>query len=172
MVGMKTFKSIIICFAVAATFQACTVGYSFTGADIPAQAKTISVKTFQMATPLAPANYSLRISESLKDLMLSQTSLDLVDKRGDLQYEGVVTKYDIGSAAISSDEVTSLNRLTISVKVKYVNSFDRDKNMEKTFSRFADFNTSDNFSSKEDVLIKEINDQLTQDIFDATLGAW
>lgn len=170
--GMKTFKSIFICFAVAALFQACTVGYSFTGADIPAEAKTFSVKTFQMATPLAPVNYSLRISESLKDLMLSQTSLDLAAKRGDLQYEGVVTRYDIGSAAVSSDEVTTVNRLTIAVKVKYINSFDREKNLEKTFSRFADFNSDKDFSAVEDGLIKEINDQLTQDIFDATLGAW
>lgn len=170
--GMKTLKSILIFFAVAVFFQTCTVGYSFTGADIPAEAKTFSVKSFQIATPLAPANYSLRLTESLKDLMISQTSLDLATKRGDLQYEGVVTRYDIGSAAVSSEEVTTVNRLTIAVKVKYINSFDREKNLEKTFTRFADFNSSKDISQVEDDLIKEINDQLTQDIFDATLGAW
>lgn len=169
---MKFLKPLLLCFIIATAFQACTVGYSFTGADIPAQAKTFSVKSFQMATPLAPANYSLRLTEALKDLMISQTSLSLDTKRGDLQYDGIVTKYEISSAAVSSDEVTSLNRLTISVKVKYVNSFDREKNLEKTFSRFADFGTDKDFNSIEDELIKDINGQLTQDIFDATLGAW
>lgn len=170
--SMKNLKTILICFALAAIFQTCTVGYSFTGADIPAEAKTFSVKSFQLGTPLAPANYSLRLTESLKDLMLSQTSLDLAEKRGDLQYEGVVTQYQIGSAAVSSDEVTTVNRLTIAVKVKYTNTFDREKNSEKTYSRYADFNSSKDISAVEDNLIKEINDQLTQDIFDATLGAW
>lgn len=64
---MKHLKYIFIAFAAAPFLQACTVGYSFTGADIPANAKTFSVKTFQLAAPLAPANYSLRITESLKD---------------------------------------------------------------------------------------------------------
>lgn len=152
--------------------QACTVGYSFTGADIPAEADNFSVKSFQTATPLAPTNYNIQLSESLKDLMLSQTSLDLVDKRGDLQFEGVITKYQVGTAAVSSDEVTSVNRLTIAVQVKYVNTINPEKNAEKTFSRFADFNATQDFSSVESQLIEEINDQLTQDIFDATLGAW
>ncbi len=152
--------------------QMCTVGYSFTGADIPAEATTFSVKTFQIATPLAPSSYNQQISESLKDLMLSQTSLDLTEKRGDLQYEGVVTDFQIGSAAISSEEITSLNRLTITIKVKYINTFDREKNFDKNFSRFADYDSGVNFSTLEDNLVKEINDQLTQDIFDASLGAW
>ncbi len=170
---MRNLKSILFYFAAAAALlQACTVGYSFTGADIPAEAKTFSVKSFQLGTPLAPANYSLLLTESLKDLMLSQTSLDLAEKRGDLQYEGVVTQYQIGSAAVSSEEETTINRLTIAVKVKYINTFDREKTVEKTFTRFADFNSSEDISAVEDRLIKEINDQLTQDIFDATLGAW
>lgn len=152
--------------------QMCTVGYSFTGADIPAEAKTFSVKPFQMATPLAPATYNLEITESLKDLLLSQTSLDLAEKRGDLQYEGVVTRYEIGNAAISSEEVTSINRLTIGVKIKYTNTFEREKNFEKSFSRFADYNSSQDLATVEQGLIEEINSQLTQDIFDASLGAW
>lgn len=152
--------------------QMCTVGYSFTGADIPADAKTFSVKTFQMATPLAPASYNLVITESLKDLMLAQTSLDLAEKRGDLQYEGVVTKYEIGNAAISSEEVTSVNRLTIAIKIKYINTFEREKNFEKTFSRYADYSSSKDLGSIEKDLIEDINSQLTQDIFDASLGAW
>ena len=113
---MKRIYTLIIVLLCLPAMQMCTVGYSFTGADIPADAKTFSVKPFQMATPLAPASYNLAITESLKDLMVSQTSLDLAEKRGDLQYEGVVTKYEIGNAAISSEEVTSVNRLTIAIK--------------------------------------------------------
>ena len=169
---MKRIYTLLIVLLCLPAIQMCTVGYSFTGADIPADAKTFSVKTFQMATPLAPASYNLEITEGLKDLMLSQTSLDLAEKRGDLQYEGVVTKYEIGNAAISSEEVTSVNRLTIAVKVKYINTFEREKNFEKTFSRYADYSSSKDLGSIEKELILDINGQLTQDIFDASLGAW
>lgn len=169
---MKRISLILISVFCISALQMCTVSYSFTGADIPPNAQTFSVKTFQMATPLAPATYNQVITESLKDLMLSQTSLDLAEKQGDLQFEGVVTRYDIGNAAISSEEVTSINRLTIAVKVKYINTFDREKNFERTFSRFADYSSSQDISTVEQALIEDINSQLTQDIFDASLGAW
>jgi len=154
------------------SFNACTVGYSFTGADIPAEARTFSIKTFQSATPNSAPNYELIVTESLKDLMLAQTRLDLTEKKGDLQYEGVVTGYVTSNAAVSGEEFTTNNRLTITIQVKYINTFDREKNFERSFSRFADYDASLDFAVVENDLIDEINRQLTQDIFDASLGAW
>ncbi len=104
--------------------------------------------------------------------MLAQTRLDLAEKRGDLQFEGVVTGYQIGNAAISSEEFTSLNRLTITVKVKYTNTIEKDKSFEKSFSRFVDYDSQQNFSDIETELVEDVNSQLIQDIFDASLGAW
>ncbi len=152
--------------------SACTVNYSFSGADIPAEAETFSVQQFQIATPLATPDYGLVLSEAMKDLMLAQTRLDLADKRGDLQFEGVVTGYQIGNAAISSDEFTSLNRLTITVKVIYTNTIEKEKSFERSFSRFVDYDSGQNFSEIETELIADVNAQLIQDIFDASLGAW
>jgi len=104
--------------------------------------------------------------------MLAQTRLDLAAKRGDLQFEGIVTGYQIGNAAISSEEFTTLNRLTITVKVKYTNTIEKDKSFEKNFSRFADYDSQVNFTDIEIELVEDVNGQLTQDIFDASLGAW
>ena len=153
-------------------FSGCKIQYSFSGADIPAEANTFSVQQFQIATPQAGPDYGLILSESLKDLMLQQTRLDLADKRGDLQFEGVVTQYRIGNAAISSDEFTSINRLTIAIKVKYTNTLEKDKSFEKTFSRFVDYDSQQNFTDIEAELVEDVNSQLTQEIFDASLGAW
>lgn len=150
----------------------CTVNYSFTGADIPAEADTFSIRQFRIVTPMAAPNYDLTLTEALKDLMLAQTRLDLVDKKGDLQYEGTITRYETGNAAVSGDELATLNRLSISVKVKYINTFEREKNFERTFTRFADYDSNIDFNAVELELIDEINAQLIQDIFDASLGAW
>ncbi len=169
---MKYGSYLVSMFLLSALLSGCSMSYSFTGADIPAAAKTFSIKTFQSTTPLAAPNYYLILTESLKDLMLAQTRLDLIDKKGDLQYEGLITGYVTGNASISSEEITPLNRLTITIKVKYVNTFEREKNFEKTFSRFADYASTNNFSDVEASLVEEINQQLIQDIFDASLGAW
>ncbi len=163
---------VVLFLALIGAATACKVSYSLSGADIPAEAKNFSVKTFQILTPQATTNYDLQLTESLKDLLLAQTRLDLIEKSGDLQYEGFINQFEIGNAAVSGDEITTVNRLTIGIKVKYTNLYDRDKNFERSFSRFADYNSNSNFNDVESQLITQINEQLVQDIFDASIGAW
>ena len=104
--------------------------------------------------------------------MLQQTRLDLLKKNGDLKFDGEIVGYDVQPIAVQGDETSALNRLTITVKVRYTNTFDRDKDFELNFSRFADYESTNDLASVEEALILEINDQLTQDIFDRSLGNW
>lgn len=150
----------------------CTVSYTFSGADIPANAKNFSVQTFNVYAPQADPTYGLRVTESLKELILNQSRLDLTQERGDLQFEGTVTNYMVAPAAISSEEFAEINRLTITISVTYTNTLEEEKSFERTFSRFADFPTTSELRDVESELIEEINAQLTQDIFDASLGSW
>lgn len=150
----------------------CKVNYSFTGASIPEDVKTVSVKTFQSYAPLANANLSQTFTEALKDKFLSQTNLDIVTKEGDLQFEGSITGYAVTSVAIQGNETAALNRLTITVKVKFINTKDKELDFETNFSRYSDYESSQNLASIEDDLIKDINDQLTQDIFNKAVSNW
>ena len=150
----------------------CQMKYSFSGADIPAEAKTFSVRTFSIRSAQGAPNLEQHLTEALKDLLLSQTRLNLAEKRGDLQYEGDITNYEISNAAVSGDEYTTRNRLTITVRIKYINTFETDKNFERSFSAYADYDSNQNFSAVEDQLVTDIRDQLTQDIFNASVGAW
>jgi hypothetical protein len=54
----------------------------------------------------------------------------------------------------------------------FTNKLDETKDFEQTFTRFADFPSSQNLSSVEADLIKEINLQLSQDIFNKALINW
>ena len=65
-----------------------------------------------------------------------------------------------------------MNRLTITVKVRFVNKFDDTQNFEQTFSRYADYASSRNFSSVESTLVTEISDALTDDIFNKAFVNW
>ena len=152
-------------------FNSCGV-YTFTGAKIPLEAETFSVKYFNVNAALADPNYGQLLSEALKDLLLSQTRLDLSRANGDLQFEGYVKDYRVNTSAATGNETASLNRLTISVVIKYYNTFEEEDNFEQTFTRFADFDSSLEFEQIEDELLEEINEQLIQDIFDRSLGNW
>lgn len=151
----------------------CKVNYSFTGADIPAEAKTISVGYFIATATLANPQVSQQFTTDLIAMVLTQTSLDVVDDNGDLQFEGSIVGYKISPAAVQSDtEAAAKNRLTMTVKVKYTNTIEPDKSFEKDFSQFADFNADENLNDIEQVLIEIIDETLVQDIFNASLGSW
>ena len=53
-----------------------------------------------------------------------------------------------------------------------MNQLDAKKNFDQSFSRFADYASISDIGAIQDRLIEEIFDQLTQDIFDKTLGDW
>lgn len=146
--------------------------YSPIAAEIPANAETFSVGAFPTRAPLAGPNVSLAFVETLKDVMLQQTRLDLVKKNGDLKFEGAITGYAVQPVAIQGNETSAMNRLTITVAVRYTNTLDRDKDFELNFSRFADYSSTQDLQQVQNVLIADINDQLTQDIFDRSLGNW
>jgi hypothetical protein len=98
--------------------------------------------------------------------------LALVSKGGDLNFEGSVTGYTTGPIAIQSTDQAALNRVTVTVNVKYTCMFDEKKNFEQPFTRFADYSSSRNISSIEDSLTREINSQLVQDIFNRAFNDW
>jgi hypothetical protein len=150
----------------------CKMRYSFSGASIPPEAKTVSVLYFQNNASLAPPTLSQSFTEALKDKLSSQTRLTLVTKAGDLSFEGSVTGYTTGPIAIQSTDQAALNRLTITVSVKYICMFDEKKNFEQSFTRYADYSSSQNIASVEDQLTREINEQLVQDIFNRALNNW
>jgi len=158
--------------AFLALLISCSIRYSPVAAEIPADAETFSVGSFPSRAPLAGPNVSIAFVEAFKDLMLQQTRLDLEKKNGDLKFDGEIVGYAVQPIAVQGDETSAMNRLTITVKVRYTNTLDREKDFEMNFSRFADYSSTNDLASVEEILIREINEQLTQDIFDRSLGNW
>lgn len=151
---------------------ACKPSYSFTGASISPDVETVSIDFFPSYAPLAPPIAGQFFTEALKDIFLSQTNLTLVKSNGDLQFTGAIVNYNNAPVAIQGDERAALTRVTMTVKVKFVNTKDESQNFETNFSRFEDFETSRDLSSVEQELLTSINDQLTQDIFNKAVTNW
>jgi len=165
---------LLISIAVALSTIASGCGvYSFTGGQYSG-AKTFSVDYFKPQTALATPLYAQRFTESFKDLLLAQSPLRLTERNGELTYSGTIVDYRTAPIAVQSGaaETASLNRLTITVKVKYENSLEPELSFEKTFSKFADYDANQDLFTIEESLWSLINEQLTQEIYNASLGNW
>lgn len=152
--------------------MACRVSYSLSGASIPPEAKTVSVILFQNNASLAPPTLSQSFTEALRTKLSSQSRLALISRDGDLAFEGSIINYSSTPIAVQSTDAAAKNRLTITVQVKYTCSFDEKKNFESTFSQFEDYDSKDNLTTVENVLIEKINAKLVQDIFNKALNNW
>lgn len=150
----------------------CKIKYSLNGASIPMEAKTISVQFFSNNTTLGSPSISQKFTEKLRDMVSTQTNLALMKQNGDLEFEGSITEYNIAPVAIQSTDQAALNRLSMTVNVKFKNKYDATKNFEQAFTRFADYKTSSSLSAEEDNLLLEINRQLTEDIFNKAFNNW
>jgi hypothetical protein len=164
-------KNTLVLLLVILLFASCEIRYSFSGGQFSG-AKTFSVSYLKPQTALASPTYSQRLTENFKDVMQSQSPLSLTETNGDLQFEGGVTNYVVTPMAIQSNETASLTRLSITVKIKYTNTLEPDLNFEKSFTKFADFAATESLFSVEEDLWKQINDQLAQEIYNASVGNW
>ena len=106
------------------TLGGCTGGYSFTGASIPAEAKTISITQFPNYATTVNPQLSQKLYDGLQQMFSSQTSLNVTSDDGDLQITGEITDYSTRASSIGSDDNVATNRFTITIKVSFTNRFD------------------------------------------------
>ena len=151
-------------------FFGCGV-YSPYGAQTSG-AKTYSVSAFQLVTPLASASSALALTEELRDRIQRQSTLRLVNAEGELQFAADITVWDVKPVNVQGDETAASNRLTIGLRLSYENTIVPDLSFERTFTRFADYTSDQDLLQIEDEFVDEIGEQLSQDVFNATLGNW
>lgn len=135
--------------------------------------RTITVNFFENTAPLVVPYLSQQFTERLKERVRNQSRLSIVRSEGDGIFEGRITGYSITPVAITGDQRAGLNRLTITVNVKYTNAVQPDLSFEQSFTRYQDFNIqTQSIQSQEPELIRSINDQLTEDIFNRAFANW
>ena len=152
-------------------FQSCKI-YSFTGANLSSAIKTYTVYYFPNRARLVNPTLSQTFTEDLREKLQRQTSLNELSENGDIEFEGQITGYDINPMSVQKEDMAALIRLTISVNVKYTNHKEPDKDFERSFTAYEDFDSSQSLSDVEDDLSLEIIKKLNEDIFNATIASW
>ena len=150
--------------------------YNFTGGDV-GTAKTFSVNYFQNYATQSPGSVfdpglDREYTLSLQDLILNQTSLDLVSSNGDLLYEGEIVEYRISPMSATAEQRAAQNRLSITVNVRFFNKTKEGAEFEKRFSFFFDYPATSQLASVRDEAHQVIFERINQDIFNESLADW
>lgn len=167
-------KRIIAFVAAAVMMTSCGVAikYSLSGASIPPDAKTFSVAYFPNNATMVSPILSSTLTDALVDIFSRRTRLQQVEEGGDFAFEGEITNYTSTTASVSSDDYALLNRLTITVKVRFTNALDDTMSFNQTFTAYEDYDSTQLLTEVEGTLIPEIVDKLVTDIFMAAASNW
>ena len=151
----------------------CSVKYSLTGASISPETKTFQVNYFQNNAPIIEPGIERDFTNKLIDLLINQTSLELVKSNGDLTYEGEIVEYRISPTTATANNRAAQNRLTVGVNIRFYDKNDSEADFEKRFSFYYDYpGNVQLIGGQRDTAHDEIFERITQDVFNASLAKW
>ena len=168
-------KKALIVLAMAAAFLlgGCSiVNYSFSGTSIQPDVKTVTINYFEYKALKVNPSLSNDLTEAMKDKFRKLTKLEQVEMDGDLELSGAVTGYEVRASAVTADEVAAQNRLTVTVSLKFTNRKYPEEDFEKSFSSYADYDSTNSLDAVESSLCEEIVEKLIEDMFNASVAQW
>ncbi|MBQ5802911.1 MAG: LptE family protein [Bacteroidales bacterium] len=163
---------ILLLSALVPLLAACGI-YSFTGTSIAPDVKSISIYTIENRAMKVNPALSNTFTNALQDKFRRLTKLEMYPEGGDLEISGMITNYDITPTAVTSNEVASQNRLTITVKITFTNNKHEEESFkDKSFAAFQDYDSNLSIDAVEASLCDDIVEILVEDIFNATVANW
>ncbi|MCB9235087.1 MAG: LptE family protein [Bacteroidia bacterium] len=150
----------------------CKPSFTFTGAKIPSDVKTISIEQFENNAPIVVSTLAQDFTEKVRDFFTSRTNLQLVESNGDLNLSGAIVNYDVAPINLTGGDVAATNRLTIRINAEMTSENHPDLAWKDSFSNFADFDAATDISTIENDLITEVNNKIAQDLFNKTFANW
>ena len=164
---------VMLCVMLNASFLLSGCGiYSFTGTSLSPDIKTFTIVNFNMGTAGGPSDLPQKLTEQLKEYFQKNTSLTLQQNGGDLLLEGTITGYDVLAAAPTANDQAGLNRLNVTIQVRFTNAKDETKNFDQSFTYFADFPQDQTLNQNESRLLPTIQENLVQQIFNKSAADW
>ncbi|HBG53002.1 MAG TPA: hypothetical protein DDW70_02130 [Rikenellaceae bacterium] len=146
--------------------------YSFSGTSINPQAETISVAYIENRAERINPSLSNTLTEALMDKYTKLTPLSVISEEGDYAVSGEITGYSIAPMAVTTDEVASMTRLTVTVRIVFVNKLEPSENFDKNFSSYEDYDSTISFDAAEGGLVETIVEKIVEEIFNATVANW
>lgn len=151
----------------------CAISYKLNGASIDYETtKSISFERIPIKAAMVYAPLEVTFNDELQAKYANQTKLEQVRSDGDLQLSGAITGYSLAPQAVKQDAYAAETRLTIKVKIKFVNKKNKAENFDKEFSAYRDFDATQMITDVQDGLCEEMVKELVEQIFNATVANW
>lgn len=170
---IPVFACMLAIAAMAIPLAGCKIGFSMNGSAIDYTVyKTVSVSEFPIRAALVYPPLQQTFENELLDYINRNTRLRTVDTASDLRLEGEITGYTLTPQAVTQDGYASQTRLTVTVRVKFIDNKNPKKNSDQTYSAYRQFDASLMLNDVQDDLCRQISKELVELIFNATLGDW
>jgi hypothetical protein len=164
-------KYLIVSF-LAFLLVSCSISYKLDGGSINyALTQTIHISDFVDRTSAYSPMVSM-FNQALRKRFIEQTRLREVTANADIEMEGEITGFDATNLAVKQDAFASQTRLTVTVKVEYINNKEAGKDVSQSFSAYQEFPSTQSINDVQDELVKKIIDDLVDMIYNATVANW
>lgn len=164
----------IVSLMMAMMMGSCVPRYTLNGSAINYDIyKTIDISNFPIRAALVYPPLQQTFENELLNYVSRNTRLQEIDSNNaDLRLEGEITGYSLSPQAVGTDAYATETRLTITVRVKYIDNKNPANNVDQTFSAYRQFDASLMLTDVQDDLCQQISEELVNLIFNATLGNW
>jgi hypothetical protein len=170
---VRVFFLLLSLFLILYFLFSCSFSYKFEGGTINYdKTKTIHIQDFPNRATLVYPSLSQIFGQRLRDRYIEQTRLVSAENNADIEISGEITRYDIQGLAVKEDAYASQTRLTISVRVQYVNNKEPDQDVDQTFSAFREYPSDTMLDEVQDELCRQICEDLVDMIYNATVANW
>ena len=166
-----TYLYILVAISILPLLAGCGI-YSFSGTSIQPDVKTICIEPVVNKALKTNPLLANQLTEALNDKFRKMTKLETVEEEGDMNISATIESYDVRAAAITAQEVAALNRLTITVKIKFTNVLHPEDDLEQSFAAYEDYDSQNSLDMVEATLCDAIVEKLVEDIFNATVAQW
>ncbi|MBR5804204.1 MAG: LptE family protein [Bacteroidaceae bacterium] len=167
--SVKYLLGLVVCLCVAS----CTVSYKFNGASINYdKVKTITIENFTNRASYVWGPMATMFNTDLQDIYVQQTRLKQVKRGGDLHVAGEITAYDQYNKSVSAEGYSSVVELKMVVNVRFTNNTNHSEDFEKTFSATCEYDATQQLSTVQEELVSQMIDEITEQIFNATVANW
>ena len=146
--------------------------YSFKGISIPADVKTFYVQKVKLTDFKAPPDTPELFMDQFRQKVRSQSSLTWNDTDPHIEFDCTITGFNVSNEGNRSGNEVSLNKLTITISVNYINNNNEDDNWKKNFSFGIPFDPSQDLQEVQDGYIEDIFDQIAENVFNDAFTNW
>lgn len=149
------------------------MSYKFNGASIDyTKTKTIQIVDFPIRSNYVWGPMGPMFNNALKDEYANHTKLIQVKRNGDLKLEGEITQYSQRNKAVSSEGHSNMTELSITVNVRFTNNANHNEDFERQFTSSKSYETTLSLNSVQEQLVRQMVEDLVDQIFNATVANW